>query len=147
MLTLLLNEDFKTHILGAKLGSGCYRDVYVYKPDPTKVIKVATSAEGIEHNTLERNVFNKLTDTQVKYFAGIYLSSKFNTFILQDRVDPLPTTQDIHFKMLDMHDIKRSNLGMIGKRVVIIDYGLGIHTAKIVQMRLDRLDEYPVHIS
>ena len=125
---------------GKKLGSGLYRNVYVCKDDPTLVIKILREPpkeklkkfnvpKRYNANLMEWRVWQAVKDTDVaKYFCPcVRLTPEGHLIML--RCD---TNIDIsesefmeieHLKVADARTIhKKSNLGRLDGRLVILDY-------------------------
>lgn len=118
-------NELEEYLLGAKLGFGIHRHVYVFRPDPTKVIKVATDG-GRAANLIEEELYWKaIAYTPLeKWFAPVISVSEGGKYLIQERAEPLPKhqypKQIPHF----FTDVKYENFGYIkGKGLVCVDYG------------------------
>ena len=122
-----LSSDIITFLCGTKLGKGIHRDVYIYNPDPSYVIK-------LERDDTEANITEYLVWKEVQYFEGnqawvkdwlapvLYCSA--NGRVLVQKRTYWKHTQDPPDKVPEfLTDIKPSNFGWIGKKFVCHDYG------------------------
>lgn len=109
--------------LGKFIKKGKCRRVYEHPTDETKVIKVAHRPKR-NHNSYEWEVWNKLKGTEYeKSIAPCHEISDCHKYLVMERAGKMT----LHLKPPMMpegfKDIKkRSNLGWIEGRVVIIDY-------------------------
>lgn len=134
-------NEIDSLILGQKLGRGAYRDVYVFAPDPTKVIKVANCDEGRSANLIEDKLWWEIWQTPVaKWFAPVYSVSTAGEYLLQQRVEPLPREQYPDKIPAFFTDTKYSNFGHIkDKGFVCCDYG-SFNIFKGVATRMKKAD-------
>lgn len=117
--------ELESIILGEKIGRGCHRDVYVFAPDPTKVIKVANCGDGRAVNILENRLWWQIWETPAqKWFAPVYLVSESGKYLIQQRAESLPKEQYPEKIPHFFTDTKYSNFGHIkGVGLVCVDYG------------------------
>ena len=104
------------HLCGDFLGYGIARHVFVYGPDPTKVIKLE-EPNGWHQNVLENEAWEQVQFTKwAKWFAPVHYISNCGRLLIQSRTTPLTSMprQIPNF----LTDLKPDNLGMIGRRVV-----------------------------
>lgn len=117
-------RKFKKQYCGRKLGQGCSRSVYEFKPDPRYVIKI-TDWAGIESNLLELHIWMELkwVHDLAQWLAPVIWANQDCRVILQRRVE---------FKAIGKYpkkvphwftDLKIQNYGWIGRRFVCADYG------------------------
>ncbi len=107
---------------GRWLGSGQYRDVYVYSPDETKVVKIERNARSFS-NVSEWQIWQEVKDTKwARYFAACSSISHSGSVLVMERTRPLERapTQLPNF----MADLKTENFGRVGSRIVCHDYGI-----------------------
>ena len=126
----LLNIEFKDAMLGEKLGSGVYRDVFVLRPLPTMVVKVERTA-GTMNNALEWSLWNALEERKKlrKWLAPCIYVSQTGTMLIQERTYPLGDFDEA-VKLLPkkvprfLCDFKVNNWGRLANgKVVCHDYG------------------------
>ncbi|CCG43263.1 hypothetical protein [Magnetospirillum molischianum] len=116
-----VQHEFNDLLLGDKLGSGCYRDVYELAINPRLVMKIEIRDSRQFCNVCEWEVWNELRGTEwEKFLAPCRWISHSGSVLIQERTEPITKlpTQLPSF----MTDIKLSNLGKIGRRVVAHDY-------------------------
>lgn len=120
-----MNQELEDFILGERIGFGIHRDVYVFKPDPTKVIKVANDSGRAANLIEERLWWDAICQTPLeKWFAPVHSVSEAGKYLLQERAEHLP--QDQYPKQIPhfFTDTKYQNFGYIkGKGLVCLDYG------------------------
>lgn len=114
------SEEFVEFIVGDKLGEGEHRRVHIFKPDPTKVIKIDYSGNHFA-NISEWNVWSEAVEMGLgKWFAPIHGISENGHFLVMSRTEPclkLPKRLPNFFS-----DIKRANFGRLNGRLVAHDY-------------------------
>lgn len=120
--------DLHDLICGEQLGRGIDRQVHVYRPDPSKVIKLEFGV-GRFQNVAEWQLWSELAwETPKKgdpgwWLAPVHAISPCGSWLIQSRTTP-PTTKDLPEKMpVWLTDYKRSNYGMFEGRLVCHDYG------------------------
>lgn len=119
-----IERDFFHFMCGEMLGSGSFRDVYVFAHDPKWVVKIETGAQSFS-NIREWDVWNDagyIGESATKWLAPCKSISPCGTVLIQRRTKPAKT----YPKMIPtwMTDTKRANFGMIGSKFVAHDYGL-----------------------
>ena len=122
-----MNIELENLILGEKLGSGVYRDVYIFKPDTTKVIKVAKDNPSARaENLLAYKIYRKcICETPFeKWFAKIYDISDDGKYLVQERTEKFRKDKYPEKIPHFFTDTKYDNFGYVkGKGLVCIDYG------------------------
>lgn len=120
--------DLLSMCIGDFLGSGSYRKTFVYDLDPSKVIKFETGAGDFE-NVMEWKAWERLKDSNLRtWLAPCRFISPSGSVLIQDRTYEPPPTYKWPGKLpAFMTDLKHSNFGLIGKRLVCHDYGLSLH--------------------
>lgn len=117
------SRDFAGMILGAEIGIGQYRRVWSCELNDERVFKVETGDCDFS-NVQEWDVWQRIKDTKLaRWFAPCYAIGPCGVWLLQHRttaLDPhhLPKRVPAFFT-----DLKLSNWGRIGDRVVCHDYG------------------------
>ena len=119
-----LPADLLTIVCGDKLGWGHGRHVYIFKPDPSLVIKFEYEERSFQ-NVLEWTVWDRIKEAPsvARWFCPIVDVSAGGTILLQKRTTPcedkkLPKMVPAYFT-----DLKRGNWGLLDGRVVCHDYG------------------------
>lgn len=117
-------------ICGDHIGSGCYRDVFVFEFDHTKVVKFETRASSFE-NVMEWKAWERVKDETGplgRWLAPCRFISPNGAVLIQDRTTPPPEGYKWPEKVPGfMTDLKRGNFGLIKRRLVCHDYGLNLH--------------------
>lgn len=117
-------ESVYHFFVGDYIAHGISRYVYELNSDPaTKVVKICTG--DIRQNVLEDEVWYRIRDTEyAKWFAPVHHTSLDGRVMIQARTTPVTPDQLPAKVPAFFTDLKASNWGMIGKRVVCHDYGL-----------------------
>jgi len=119
----VIEHDFFFYMCSELLGTGQYRDVYVFAPDPKWVLKFETGAQSFS-NIREWDLWNDAQhmSSEIRdWLAPCKSISPCGTVLMQRRTKPATNYPD---KVpVWMTDTKRSNFGMLGKRFVAHDYG------------------------
>lgn len=119
-------DELENIIKGKYLGRGVHREVYVFKPDKTKVIKVALNEDGRAVNLIEHRLYwSGVAYTPLeKWFAPVHSVSEAGKYLIQDRTEALPVHQYPDKIPHFFTDVKHDNFGYIkGKGLVCHDYG------------------------
>ncbi len=126
-------------IVGDKVGSGAFRDVYEFAPDPENwVLKIAKDIDGVDHNTREwyfyrrySGVSNPLRD----YFAHVEKCDDTFWILKQRRIQqPLPKFVSVTLELPYTGDLHRGNVGYLDGKPVIYDLGYaGLNETPVVQ--------------
>ena len=117
-----LEDAFET-LVGEKIGSGAYRDVYTFLFDEKNwVVKVERGDYGF-HNIGEYDIWRNYKDDKkvAKWLAPIKNIGPRGLVMIQRRTKPLVT--DPRTLPAFLTDRKRSNYGTIDGMVVAHDYG------------------------
>lgn len=138
-----MNIELENLILGEKLGSGVYRDVYIFKPDKTKVIKVAKdNAKSRTENLIASKLYwdNIYLTPFEKWFAKIYDVSDNGKYLIQERTEKYKKEKYPEKIPSFLTDTKYDNFGYIkGKGLVCIDYGC-ICIARMMTNRMSKVE-------
>lgn len=116
-------RDFAYLFIGARLGGGAFREVFVNLANTAQVIKVEECAESFS-NVAEWQVWEAVKDTEhARWFAPCVAMSACGTVMIQARTKPvekedLPAEVPAFFT-----DLKPMNWGRLGDRIVCHDYG------------------------
>lgn len=118
-------NQIKKQLCGELLGSGVYRDVYVFKQSPKHVIKIeADMSKANFANVTEWRNYIDLKERHwfSKFLAPCEIINQTGEVLIQQRVThkekkDYPKKIPIYFT-----DIKRTNFGWIGNQFVCCDY-------------------------
>lgn len=121
-----VNQVHKT-LCGELLGTGCYRDVYVFKQFPDYVIKIERDmSTGNFANAMEfRNyINNKDWNLLSGWLASCELINVTGSVLIQERVywDGKRRKDYPKYVPAIFTDLKLKNFGWIGERFVCCDY-------------------------
>ena len=118
-----VERDFFQFMCGELIGSGQFRDVYVFEQDPRYVIKIETGAQSFS-NIREWDLWNdaQFMSEEIRgWLAPCKSISPSGTVLLQRRTTPATKYPE---KIPSwMTDTKKQNFGMIGRKFVAHDYG------------------------
>lgn len=111
--------------LGQLLGEGAFRRVHVWQPDKTLVVKFELQSQDF-HNVFEWETWRKAIGTPLeRWLAPVVEISPCGTILLQKRTEPIQTQREMPKRIPALFkDVKASNWGRLGKRIVCHDYGL-----------------------
>ncbi len=126
LTALFMLNEFEHLFLGKKLGLGHRREVYELKIDNTKVVKYdydGGRANFSEWNTWE-NVQNWTGDLKKykEWLCPCRWISPDGTFMIVDKVEPLPKSRIPKKVPSFLTDHKPDNFGLLNNKVVCIDY-------------------------
>src|SRR5687768_12087626 len=119
---------FRKKYCGKKLGSGLYRDVYIFKPDDRYVVKIERNmGTGAFANATEwRNYINNRQWTQLgPWLAPCEAISNSGQILIQQRAVRIVDggSKEYPSKIPSLlTDTKFFNFGWIGKKFVCFDY-------------------------
>jgi hypothetical protein len=114
-------RDWMNLALGQRLGIGSGRQVFVYDLCPQMVIKVED--RGFQ-NVVEGEVWKATKGTRFeKWFAPVRQVSGMGTILIMDRTLPAPRSAYPRRMPEFLGDLKYSNFGLLGGRLVCHDYG------------------------
>lgn len=118
-----MEEALKDLLIGKKIGSGCYRDVYQCKLDYSLVVKIEKD-KGDFHNIREWQIWKEVEYTDnAKWFAPCVSISPDGKVLIQKKVE-IGRKKDYPEKIPEFFtDIQVPNFGFIGKQLVCLDYG------------------------
>lgn len=135
-----MEKSLKEILIGKKLGSGCYRDVYLCRLDSSLVVKVEREEKEF-HNIKEWNIWDELKYSDIKkWFAECIDISNDGKILIQKRVyfgrkEDLPKKIPTFFT-----DIQPANFGFIKKQLTCCDYGSTIITKMFNDKKLKSAD-------
>lgn len=124
MNTQASEEDLIDLVTGGFLGAGAYRKTFIYKLDPTKVIKRSIS-DTHRHSIIEYEVWESVQDDKKlsRWFAPVYAISDLGVWIVQARTKPI-AKEDLPKKVPYIFtDLKPANWGWYNDHPVCHDYG------------------------
>jgi len=119
----LAADDLANLVIGDFVASGQTRDVYVWRPDPSCVVKVQRFGAPWFQNITEYETWHAARGTPAeKWLAPVCWCSRSGHILVQKRTYPTdkPLPRSIP-KFLE--DSKRSNWGLWDGRMVCHDYG------------------------
>lgn len=122
-------DNLLVMLCGKRLGYGISRNVFVYTPDPTKVIKIEYE-EGKYQNVIEHMIWDEIQHHKIlhKWFAPVHHISESGRILIQSRTEPV-RVEDIPKKVPHfLTDHKLENFGMLNGQLVCHDYGTTILT-------------------
>ena len=118
--------DIVTLLVGDKISEGSARSVYQCKLRPDLVVKVVNRARSFQ-NIEEFNTWEMVRETgQAKWFAPVEYISTCGIAMLMPRTEPGPEFAYPKEMPSYFTDLKYSNFGWIGDRLVCHDYGLNL---------------------
>ena len=118
-----MDKELFDLVAGKKMGSGCFRDVYLYRKDTDLVIKVAKDDEDRKHNLMEMAIWEEIQDTKyAKWFAPCVAVSGAGKYLVQKRAKTGPVK--FYPKRLPAFftDLHTGNYGWIKDQFVCFDY-------------------------
>lgn len=119
----------KDMLIGKQIGSGTTREVFIYDPDPNRVIKACTGMTP-DANIIEWNIWNDFAETDMgkDWLAECHSISHNGRLLVQERLDVITSAKDSRLpKKIPrfLTDTKVTNWGVDDKgRVKCFDYGL-----------------------
>lgn len=130
----ILNMDlptFRKKYCGKKLGAGCFRTVYEFKPAPDKYVLKIDKSDMLA-NIMEWKMwlvvamlngnYTPIRESFAKCFGLIFKANY--SILVQERADMSRPKKDYPKKTFHfMSDFKYPNFGFIGDRFVCVDYG------------------------
>lgn len=120
----VLPGDLWELAVGDCLGSGASRHVYVWRPDPTLVLKIETDRHSWS-NIEEWEVWRTVAHTaHAKWFAPVIQIAGGGSMLLQRRTQPLRPDELPEKIPAYLTDTKSENFGLLDGRFVCHDYGL-----------------------
>lgn len=119
----IVHSDFMSMFCGPKLGSGISRDVFAHAHDKNLVIKIEQYAKSFQ-NVLEWQTWRwwKNEPKVAKWLAPCVEISENGAVLIQKRTKPLPNNLSKLRVPEFFNDVKRDNLGLLGKQIVLHDY-------------------------
>lgn len=125
-----VNSDLITMFLGEKLGSGSYRSVYAFNPNPDKyVVKIeplSTNCNANEFLTWENacGFINDFAWAKEWFAPVLWMSPNAKVLIMERTVPEHKKDKPRPDKVPDfLCDVKYDNFGWIGDKFVCHDYG------------------------
>jgi hypothetical protein len=121
--TTISREMFKL-LCGQRLGRGISREVFVFKPDPTLVLKIEATGSQFQ-NAMEWETWQQVQHIKsiAAWFAPCINISPYGAIMLQKRTMPAPETRFPKRVPTVFTDLTRENWGLLGNRLVCHDYG------------------------
>ena len=120
-----VSMEFFEMMVGPHLGSGAFRDVFEYKPNPSLVIKFESAAETF-HNVQEWEIWKRVKKNKdlSKWFAPCESISFGGSVLIQRYARDCLDTELPKLIPAFFTDNAPRNWGKIGERAVCRDYGL-----------------------
>lgn len=117
-------SDALCAFVGDYIGSGCYRHVFEYAPDPKNWVVKLEGGDRSFANVIEWELWREVDGSPAsKFFAPCGLISPGGGLLLQRRTKPLDLSKLPEKVPYFFGDLKPGNYGMIGRRIVCHDYG------------------------
>lgn len=121
-----VGKDLSRLAIGALIGTGAYRHVYEWLPDPSLVLKIENGAKSFA-NVIEDEVWNRVRDTEfARWFAPVVQISDCGSLILQKRTEPIRREELPELVPAFFTDLHIYNWGLLNGRPVCHDYGLNL---------------------
>jgi len=116
-------QDLARFCLGDYIGGGEYRLVFDFDLIPNTVIKFC-SANDCQANWVEYSIWQSVKNTKnAKWFCPVIDISPCGRFLLMEKARKIKDDEKLPKKVPNyFSDIKRSNFGFIGDRIVCTDY-------------------------
>ena len=120
----MLENELENYIKGKYLGSGAYREVFVFALDPKFVVKIAKHG-GREVNLLENRIWWEICyqKTLARWFAPVISCSEAGKYLIQKRVDMIPKKEYPKELPGFFTDTKYGNFGLLDNKFVCFDFG------------------------
>lgn len=123
-VTPFVRRDIAHMLLGARLGRGIGRKVYVCRLDPRFVVKVEDRGEAFQ-NIVEWETWQAVReDREARWFAPCVSISPAGSVLIQRRTEPASHSEYPKRMPVFLGDYKRENFGMLDGKLVCHDYGL-----------------------
>lgn len=119
-----IQADLNQMLFDVRIDDGATREVYVYRPDPTLVIKV--EQESTFHNVREHDIWFVVKGTKwAKWFAPVRNLSPLGRALLMARTRPWRNGDPMFPRRIPdvFVDVRRCNWGILNGRWVCHDYG------------------------
>jgi len=126
-----IHEEAFNLLCGDLIGEGESRRVFECKIRPDLVVKVEEADFRIFANVIEQKLFDDTKDIQAisKWLAPCEFLSPDGRILLQRKCDPVPSSFKLPDKVPEfLGDLKRENFGVLGKKLVCVDYGIYFST-------------------
>lgn len=136
-------EDAFNLLCGELLGSGAHRKVFACKLRPDLVVKVEEADNRYFANVHEMKFWcdNQYYTKVAQWLAPCEYLSPDGRLLLQKRVAPLGPDEKLPSKLpAFLTDLKRSNFGRIGKRLVCVDYAMVLGHPSVRERRVNWYD-------
>ena len=127
-------EDAFNLLCGDKLGEGIHRTVYACRLRPELVVKVESHDFRYFANVMENKFWgdHEHYAKVAEWLAPCHYLSPDARVLLQARADPVPRDYPMPEQMpAFLSDLKRENFGLIGGRLVCVDYAMTIPSPSV----------------
>lgn len=131
-------REIQGMMFGERIGWGTGRTVYVFRPDPSLVIKMETGSHSFQ-NIIEWETWDtvKYNPKLNKWYAACKTLSPSGNFLLMERGEPVRRDEMPNKVPACMCDLKPENfVRLADKRIVACDYGLRFAFAGKINDRL-----------
>lgn len=116
-------DELKEILIGKKIGSGAYRDVYNCRLDSSVVLKIEKEA-GTFSNIREWKLWEEIVYGPFeKWFAPCIDISPNGHILIQKKVEPLRKSELPKEVPYFFTDVKPENFGLLNGKFVCCDYG------------------------
>lgn len=119
-------EVLANFCVGQKIGSGSCRDVHIWLPDPTLVIKIEKNTQcHWFQNVMEWKAWQECSEFEkaAKWLAPCVLISECGTMLLQKKTTKIRSYELPNKVPEFLADFKPDNFGMLDGKPVAHDYG------------------------
>lgn len=137
-LSACVLRDMVSLVVGDRLGGGSSREVYVFAPDPSIVIKIEDRSRSFQ-NIAEYDFWNAVVHRPyfAQWFAPVLRISSCGCVLLMRRTSPIPKDQYPERTPAFFADMKFGNFGLLDGQFVCHDYGsnVGVQAANAMTKR------------
>jgi hypothetical protein len=130
-------------LCGRLIGEGIHRRVFECRVRPDLVVKVEHDENRYFANVLEHKFWadNQHCAKVARWLAPCEYLSLDGRISLQHRADPIGANAELPDKLpAFLTDIKRSNFGLLGGRIVCVDYAMVLQNPSIRERKADWRD-------
>lgn len=132
-MELPIYEDAFNLLCGKLLGEGIHRKVFECRLLPRMVVKVEYCTDWrYFSNVHEMKFWNDASPAVAAWLAPCQYLSPDGRILIQRRADPIPQGYELPLLIPSfLSDIKRENFGLVGDRLVCLDYPMTITTPSL----------------
>jgi hypothetical protein len=123
--TNTIAKDLYSMCVGEKLGEGAHRKVFNWLPDSSLVVKFEVGCKSFA-NVIEWETWNRVKHVKVlrDWFCPCVSISDCGSILLQKKAKVVEDKDLPKFIPKFFTDLKKSNFGKFGNKIVCVDYGL-----------------------